>query len=115
MKHEADLFHVVQSGYSLDDSAERYIGSILHRVTEGTGGDRGKGDRLYVVLVGKLQCIAVTPRQELIFRLIHAIDRPQAVDYITVGQIVSAGDNRFTRFDRSSGRHSSASAGPAAR
>ena len=63
MEHEADPLHVLYLRDGLRDDAEGDTCGILHRVTEGTGGDVGEGNRIYLVLVWKLlSCSRTEPR-----------------------------------------------------
>src|SRR5660397_168057 len=82
---------------------QSHFRSVLHGVAKSSGGKRGKGDRRQPILLSKVQRVAVTVRQQLFLRPILTVDRSQAVNNVTVRQVVPSGYDGFSRLNGSKG------------
>jgi len=71
----------------------------LHRVAEGPCRDSREGDGTDLVLLRQFERTPIARGQQLVSRLIHAVDRPETVNHIPIGEILCTGDHRLPRSD----------------
>lgn len=100
VKDEPDGPHGFQPRNHPDYCGKRHLGSGLHRIPESPGRDRRKHHRREVTAFGKAGRVHVAGGQELVGRLIGAIDRPQAVDDVRVRQAMPTRDGGLAGFNR---------------